>query len=89
MAAPELTDKLVAAIESDRFDLIVVNFANTDMVGHTGDLAAAIAAVGAVDRCLGRIGAASPGRLRSSAHASLRGLDPPTHRESHPTAKAP
>jgi 2,3-bisphosphoglycerate-independent phosphoglycerate mutase len=58
MSAYEVTDKLAAAIESDRFDLIVVNFANTDMVGHSGDLAAAIKAVEAVDRCLGRLRAA-------------------------------
>jgi len=55
MAAFEVTDRLVEAIASGRFDLIVVNYANTDMVGHTGDLAAAIKAVEAVDRCLGRV----------------------------------
>ena len=55
MSAPELTDRLVAAIESGRFDLVVVNYANTDMVGHTGDLGAAVRAVEAVDACLGRL----------------------------------
>ncbi len=55
MSAPEVTDKLVEAIGSGKFDLIVVNFANTDMVGHTGDLAAATKAVEAVDTCLGRL----------------------------------
>ena len=55
MSAVELTDRLVEAIGSGAFDFIVVNFANTDMVGHTGDLAAAIKAVETVDRCLGRI----------------------------------
>jgi 2,3-bisphosphoglycerate-independent phosphoglycerate mutase len=55
MSAPEVTDKLVAAVESGRFDLIIVNYANTDMVGHTGDLDAAIRAVEAVDSCLGRL----------------------------------
>jgi 2,3-bisphosphoglycerate-independent phosphoglycerate mutase len=55
MSAPEVTDKLVQAIESGRFDFIVVNYANTDMVGHTGDLRAAIEAVEAVDACLGRV----------------------------------
>jgi len=55
MSAYEVTDRLVAAIEGGTYDLIVVNFANTDMVGHTGDLAAAIKAVEAVDRCLGRV----------------------------------
>ncbi|NBX02931.1 MAG: 2,3-bisphosphoglycerate-independent phosphoglycerate mutase [Alphaproteobacteria bacterium] len=55
MSAPEVTDKLVAAIEADTFDLIVVNYANTDMVGHTGNVPAAIKAVEAVDFCLGRV----------------------------------
>jgi 2,3-bisphosphoglycerate-independent phosphoglycerate mutase len=56
MSAPELTDKLVAAIESQKFDLIVLNFANPDMVGHTGIIPAAIKAVETVDNSLGRIG---------------------------------
>ena len=55
MSADEVTDKLVAAIASGRFDLIVVNYANGDMVGHTGILAAAIKAAEAIDRCLGRL----------------------------------
>ncbi len=55
MSAPELTDKAVAAIESGAFDLIVLNFANPDMVGHTGSLPAAIRAVETVDAGLGRI----------------------------------
>lgn len=58
MSAPELTDKAVAAIESQKYDLIVLNFANPDMVGHTGSLAAAIKAVETVDAGLGRIAAA-------------------------------
>ena len=55
MSAPEVTDKLVDAIGSGKFDLIVVNYANTDMVGHTGILPAAIKAVEAVDTSLGRV----------------------------------
>lgn len=55
MSAPEVTDKLVAAITSGNFDFIVVNYANTDMVGHTGDLDAAIRAVETVDSCIGRL----------------------------------
>lgn len=54
MSAPEVTDHLIAAIEA-RYDLIVVNYANPDMVGHTGDLKAAIAACEAVDAALGRV----------------------------------
>ncbi len=55
MSAPELTDRAVAAIGSGTYDLIVLNFANADMVGHTGSLAAATRAVEAVDGGLGRI----------------------------------
>lgn len=55
MSAPELTEKVVGAINSERYDLIVVNFANPDMVGHTGKLDAAIKAVEAVDKALGEI----------------------------------
>lgn len=55
MSAPEVTEQLVKAIAAGRFDLIVVNYANPDMVGHTGKLEAAIAAVEAVDRCLAQV----------------------------------
>lgn len=55
MSAPELTAKIVDAINSAKYDLIVVNFANPDMVGHTGKLDAAIKAVEAVDHSLGQI----------------------------------
>jgi 2,3-bisphosphoglycerate-independent phosphoglycerate mutase len=58
MSAPEVADRLVQAIEGQAIDVIVVNFANADMVGHTGDLGAAIKAVEAIDACLGRIAAA-------------------------------
>ncbi len=58
MSAPELTDRAVAAIESKKYDLIVLNYANPDMVGHTGSLPAAIKAVETVDAGLGRIAAA-------------------------------
>lgn len=55
MSAPELTQRAVDAITSGRYDLIVLNFANPDMVGHTGVLSAAIKAVETVDAGLGRI----------------------------------
>ncbi|MEN1941925.1 2,3-bisphosphoglycerate-independent phosphoglycerate mutase [Luteimonas sp. MJ174] len=58
MSCPEVTLKLVAAIASGRFDAVVCNFANPDMVGHTGDLQAAIQAVEAVDKALGEVAAA-------------------------------
>lgn len=58
MSAPELTEKTVAEIESGKYDLIVLNFANPDMVGHTGILSAAIKAIETVDTGLGKILAA-------------------------------
>jgi 2,3-bisphosphoglycerate-independent phosphoglycerate mutase len=66
MSAPEVTDKVVAAINSGRFDVVVLNYANTDMVGHTGKLDAAIRAVETVDDCLGRLAAAV-----EAAHGTL------------------
>ena len=58
MNAPELTDKLVEAIESGGYDVIICNYANPDMVGHTGNFEAAVKAIEAIDTCLGRIEAA-------------------------------
>ena len=55
MSAPEVTDKLVAAIHSGKYDLIVCNYANGDMVGHTGVYEAAVQAVQTLDNCLGRV----------------------------------
>ena len=55
MSAYEVTDKLVAAIESGKYDAIILNFANCDMVGHTGVFEAAVKAVEAVDTCVGRV----------------------------------
>jgi 2,3-bisphosphoglycerate-independent phosphoglycerate mutase len=55
MSAPEVTDKLVEAIESGKYDLIVCNYANGDMVGHTGIMEAAIKAVETIDNALGRL----------------------------------
>lgn len=55
MSAPELTEALLTAIRSRQFDLIVCNFANGDMVGHTGVMPAVIKAVTTVDECVGRI----------------------------------
>ena len=55
MSAIGVTDKLVAAINAGTFDFIVVNFANSDMVGHTGIMDAAVKAVETIDACLGRL----------------------------------
>ncbi len=86
MSAYEVTDKLVAAIAADSFDLIVVNYANTDMVGHTGDLSAAIKAVEAVDRCLGRLRAAVEAKggamLITADHGNAEMMTDPDHRRA-------
>ena len=87
MSAFEMTDKLVAAISGGRFDLIIVNYANGDMVGHTGDLNAAIAAVEAVDACLGRlvdaVGAASGVLLITADHGNAEQMTDPVTGAAH------
>ena len=55
MSAYEVTEKVLEAIKSDKYDAIILNYANTDMVGHTGSLTAAIKAVEAVDECVGKV----------------------------------
>ena len=55
MSAFELTDELVKRIDEDKYDMIILNYANPDMVGHTGVVEAAIKAVEAVDTCLGKV----------------------------------
>lgn len=55
MSAYEVTDKLVEAIETGKYDVIILNFANCDMVGHTGVFEAAVKAVEAVDTCVGKV----------------------------------
>lgn len=55
MSAPEVTEKLVGAIRSGQYDLIVCNYANGDMVGHSGIFGAAVKAAEAVDQCLGKV----------------------------------
>ena len=55
MSAPEVCDNLVKAIRGDQYDVIIINFANPDMVGHTGVIEAAIKACETVDTCVGRV----------------------------------
>ena len=87
MSAFEVTDRLVAAIDSGKFDLIVVNYANTDMVGHTGNLAAAIKAVEAVDKCLGRLRdavvRAGGVMLITADHGNAETMEDPETHEPH------
>ena len=55
MSAIEVTDKVVDAIESKKYNTIILNYANPDMVGHTGNLEAAIKAIETIDECVGRV----------------------------------
>src|SRR4029077_17548595 len=87
MSAPEVTDKVVAAIRSGKFDVVVLNYANTDMVGHTGIVDAAEHAVEAVDACLGRLSEAveaAGGTLVITAdHGNAEGMGDPLTGEPH------
>ena len=87
MSCPELTDKLVAAIDSGRFDTIVCNIANPDMVGHSGILQAAIHAAQAVDIAIGRVVAAvraAGGALVITAdHGNLEMMRDPATGQPH------
>jgi len=67
MSAPEVTDNLVTAINSQQYDLIICNFANPDMVGHTGNFAATVQAIEAIDACLANI----VGALQKAGGAAL------------------
>ena len=55
MSAYEVTDEVLKRIESDKYDIIILNYANCDMVGHTGVFSAAVQAVEAVDKCVGKV----------------------------------
>ena len=87
MSAPELTDRLVEAVTGGSFDLVVVNYANADMVGHTGKLPAAVKAVESVDACLGRLEAAvtaAGGALLITAdHGNAEQMADPETDQSH------
>jgi 2,3-bisphosphoglycerate-independent phosphoglycerate mutase len=87
MSAPEVTQKLVAAIHSGTYDLIVVNYANTDMVGHTGDMHAAIKAVQTVDAGLQQLQEAldSVGgvMLISADHGNAEMMHDPASGQAH------
>lgn len=87
MSCPELTAKLVDDIRAQRHDLIVCNIANPDMVGHTGVLAAAIAAVEAVDHALGEIRAAVEAvggeMLVTADHGNLEMMRDPESGQPH------
>ena len=87
MSAREVTDKLVAAIQSRRYAAIICNYANGDMVGHTGDLAAAIRAIEALDECIGRAAEAMQAIggevLITADHGNAETMLDPTTRQAH------
>jgi len=87
MSAFDVTDQLIEAIERGHFDFILVNYANTDMVGHTGNLDAAISAVEAVDTCVSRVADAvvkSGGTLIVTAdHGNAERMFDPTTAQAH------
>ena len=55
MSAYEVTENVVNAIKSQKYDAIILNYANPDMVGHTGNLDAAVKAIEAIDECVGKV----------------------------------
>jgi 2,3-bisphosphoglycerate-independent phosphoglycerate mutase len=87
MSARELTDKLVEAIRSRRYDAIVCNYANGDMVGHTGNLEAAKQAIEVLDECIGRVVAAMKeigGEVLITAdHGNAEMMSDPKTRQAH------
>jgi 2,3-bisphosphoglycerate-independent phosphoglycerate mutase len=87
MSAREVTDRLVQAIDSRKYGFILVNFANPDMVGHTGILAAAIQAVKVVDECIGRLWkaarAAHMAMLVTSDHGNCEMMVDPVTGQPH------
>jgi 2,3-bisphosphoglycerate-independent phosphoglycerate mutase len=87
MSALEVTKKLEEAIGSGKYDLVVVNYANPDMVGHTGIMEAAIEAVDTIDSCLGRLRAAvekAGGVLLITAdHGNIEMMKDPETGEPH------
>jgi 2,3-bisphosphoglycerate-independent phosphoglycerate mutase len=87
MSAHEVTDRLVAEIGGGAYDLIIVNYANPDMVGHTGQMAAAQIAVATIDQCLGRldeaIGKAGGAMLITADHGNIECLVDPASGNTH------
>ena len=87
MSAPEVTDRLVEAIASGRFDAIICNYANGDMVGHTGNYEAAVKAVEVLDDCLGRVSdavlAAGGEMLITADHGNAEQMSDPKSKQVH------
>jgi 2,3-bisphosphoglycerate-independent phosphoglycerate mutase len=96
MSAYQVTEKLEEAIASGKYDLIVCNYANPDMVGHTGVMDAAVKAVDTIDECLGRLRSALEKAgglmLLTADHGNIEMMkDPKTHEPhtAHTTLDVP
>ena len=87
MSAPEVTDKLVDAIGSGKYDVIICNYANGDMVGHTGKYDAAVKAVEALDGCLARlveaVESAGGDMLITADHGNCEQMEDPNSGQAH------
>ncbi|HAF01058.1 MAG TPA: 2,3-bisphosphoglycerate-independent phosphoglycerate mutase [Methylophilaceae bacterium] len=87
MSAPEVTDKLVEAIKSKQYQAIICNYANGDMVGHTGNLAAAIKAVETLDACIARVVAAAQSTgaeiIITADHGNAEMMFDPASKQAH------
>jgi 2,3-bisphosphoglycerate-independent phosphoglycerate mutase len=87
MSAVEVTDKLVEAIATGAYDAIVCNYANGDMVGHTGKVDAAIRALEVLDTCIGRVVAAQRARggeaLITADHGNVEMMHDPETGQAH------
>jgi 2,3-bisphosphoglycerate-independent phosphoglycerate mutase len=87
MSAQEVTDRLVEAIEGGKYDAIICNYANADMVGHTGRMTAAIQAIEMVDACLGRVQAAlhkvGGEMLITADHGNAEQMEDVKHHQPH------
>lgn len=87
MSAPEVTTKLIDAIKSQRYDLIVCNYANPDMIGHTGNENAAKQAILTIDRCLGEVLSAlrqvGGEAVITADHGNIETMYDTTHQQPH------
>jgi 2,3-bisphosphoglycerate-independent phosphoglycerate mutase len=87
MSAVEVTDKLVEAIASDAYQAIICNYANGDMVGHTGNVDAAVRAIEVLDSCIGRVVAAQRARggeiLITADHGNVEMMHDPATGQAH------
>ena len=87
MSAPEVAARVTGALRGGEYDFILVNFANPDMVGHTGSLPAAVAAVETVDRCLGEVmnavRSAGGGAIMTADHGNAEMMVDPATSDPH------